>query len=103
MVRHSSLLIRGSTTAMACLVIPLTPPMQYGYIPNVLQIMKPMKRKRKSGAGRKPAGPFAHTAAQLTIRMPEDLRRQLEQSSTKKGWSLTQELLWHLDSSYKRQ
>ena len=35
--------------------------------------------------------------------MPEDLRHQLEKSATKKGWSLTQELLWRLDSSYKKQ
>jgi hypothetical protein len=62
-----------------------------------------MRRKRKPGAGRKPAGPFANSSTQLTIRMPEDLRRQLEQSATKKGWSLTQELLYRLDSSYRRQ
>ena len=62
-----------------------------------------MKRKRNPGAGRKPSGPFANNSTQLTIRMPEDLRHQLEKSATKKGWSLTQELLWRLNSSYKRQ
>lgn len=62
-----------------------------------------MKRKRKPGAGRKPAGPFANSSTQLTIRMPEDLRGQLARSAKKKGWSLTQELLWRLDSSYKKQ
>ena len=62
-----------------------------------------MKRKRKPGAGRKPSGPYANSSTQLTVRMPEDLRHQLEKSATKKGWSLTQELLWRLNSSYKKQ
>ena len=62
-----------------------------------------MKPKKKSTAGRKPAGPFAHNTAQLTIRMPDDLRDELELSANKKGWSLTQELLWRLRSSYQRQ
>jgi hypothetical protein len=62
-----------------------------------------MKQKRKSQAGRKPAGPFAHNTGQLTIRMPDDLRFELERSANKKGWSLTQELLWRVRSSYMRR
>ncbi len=61
------------------------------------------KQKRKPGAGRKPAGPFAHNTAQLSIRMPDDLRAELERAAGKKGWSLTQELLWRLRSSYRTE
>jgi hypothetical protein len=72
---------------------------------NVLQTCKwemtlIKKQKPRSTAGRKPAGPFAHNTAQLTIRMPDDLRGELERSAKKRGWSLTQELLWRLESSY---
>src|SRR5262249_16281374 len=62
-----------------------------------------MKQKRKPGAGRKPTGPFAHNNAQLTIRMPDDLREQLERSANKRGWSLSQELLMRLHLSYAKQ
>jgi hypothetical protein len=62
-----------------------------------------LNAKRKSHAGRKPAGPFAHNTSQLTIRMPDDLRSELETAAKKKGWSLTQELLWRVRSSYRRQ
>jgi hypothetical protein len=62
-----------------------------------------MKQKRKPGAGRKPRGPFSQNSAVLTVRMPDDLRRQLKGAADKKGWSLTQELLWRLRSSYSRQ
>jgi hypothetical protein len=61
------------------------------------------KEKSRSKAGRKPAGPFAHNSAQLTIRMPDELRARLEKSATKKGWSLTQELLARLESSYRQE
>jgi hypothetical protein len=59
--------------------------------------------KKKSHAGRKPAGPFANNTSQLTIRMPDDLRAELKKSADKRGWSLSQELLWRVQSSYKRQ
>jgi hypothetical protein len=62
-----------------------------------------MKPKRKPGAGRKPRGPFTKNTAVLTVRMPDDLRRQLKGAADKKGWSLTQELLWRVRSSYNRQ
>ena len=64
---------------------------------------KDLKQKRKSGGGRKPAGPFKNNTAQLTIRMPDDLRKKLETSAKGKDCSLTQELLWRLQSSYRKQ
>jgi hypothetical protein len=62
-----------------------------------------LNAKRKSHAGRKPAGPFAHNTAQLTIRMPDDLRGKLETAAKKRGWSLSQELQWRVRSSYRKQ
>jgi hypothetical protein len=35
--------------------------------------------------------------------MPDDLRAELEKSANKKGWSLSQELLWRVRSSYNKQ
>jgi hypothetical protein len=35
--------------------------------------------------------------------MPDDLREELERSAQKRGWSLSQELIWRVRSSYKRQ
>ena len=64
---------------------------------------KDVDRKRKPGAGRKPAGPFKNNTAQLTIRMPDGLRDKLENSAKKKGRNLTQELLWRLEWSYRKQ
>jgi hypothetical protein len=66
-----------------------------------------MKRKRAPGAGRKPTGPFAQNAAQLTIRMPTDMRKQLAVSAARRqngaGWSLSQELLYRLQHSFDRE
>ena len=64
---------------------------------------KDLKQKRKPGGGRKPAGPFKNNTAQLTIRMPDDLREKLESSARSKDRSLTQELLWRLQGSYRKQ
>ena len=79
--------------------------MQLNYKIYVLQIiMHKMKRKRKRapGGGRKPSGPFRHSAAQLTVRMPDDMRARLEAAAQKKGWSLSQELLWRLRVSFEK-
>jgi hypothetical protein len=62
-----------------------------------------MKSKRKPGGGRKPRGPFSQNSAMMTVRMPSDLRDEIERSANKKGWSLSQELLWRLRSSYAKQ
>jgi hypothetical protein len=60
-------------------------------------------RKRAPGGGRKPRGPFAQNTAQLTIRMPDDMRAQLEAAAQKRGWSLTQELLWRARLSFTKE
>jgi hypothetical protein len=80
--------------------------MQAKYKTCVLQIrMYSMKRKRKRapGGGRKPSGPFKHSAAQLTVRMPDDMRARLNAAAQKKGWSLSQELLWRLRVSFEKE
>lgn len=61
------------------------------------------KRKRAPGGGRKPSGPFRHSAAQLTVRMPDDMRARLDAAAKKKGWSLSQELLWRLRVSFEKE
>ena len=80
--------------------------MQLNYKTYVLQIrMHKMKqiRKRATGGGRKPSGPFRHSAAQLTVRMPDDMRARLDAAAKKKGWSLSQELLWRLRVSFEKE
>jgi hypothetical protein len=59
-------------------------------------------RKRAPGGGRKPIGPSAARSL-LTIRMPDDLRAELQASAAKRGRSLTQELLWRLKVSLNRE
>jgi hypothetical protein len=65
------------------------------------------KRKRAPGAGRPPKGDFAGLSSTLSIRMPDDMRAQLEASAAKrkggKGWSLTQELLHRAQRSFDRE
>jgi hypothetical protein len=64
--------------------------------------MQGMARKRAPGGGRKPVGPTA-ARAQLSVRMPDDLRAELEASAAKRGRSLTQEMLWRLRVSLNRE
>jgi hypothetical protein len=60
-----------------------------------------MARKRAPGGGRKPS---AHTPrAQLTIRMPDDMREQLETAAMERDWTLTDELLLRLRGSFRRE
>jgi len=64
-----------------------------------------MVRKREPGGGRKPS---PHTPrAQLTVRMPDDLRKQLERSVARRknghGWTLTDELVHRLQRSFNRE
>jgi hypothetical protein len=61
------------------------------------------KRKRAPGGGRKPSGPFKQGAAQLTVRMPDDMRARLDAAARKKGWSLSQQLLWRLRVSFEKE
>jgi hypothetical protein len=57
-----------------------------------------MARKRAPGGGRKPS---PHTPrAQLTIRMQDSMRAQLEASAKKRGLTVTEELLWRLRVSF---
>jgi hypothetical protein len=81
--------------------MPLTCLSQCDYNANVLQIRanQGLKRKRAPGGGRKPTGPFAKNAAQLTIRMPTDMRAELEAAAEQSGWKLTQEVLTRLRRS----
>src|SRR5262249_4352217 len=64
-----------------------------------------MIRKRAVGGGRKPS-PLT-PRAQLTVRMPEDLRKQLELSAARRknghGWTLTDELVHRLQRSFERE
>jgi hypothetical protein len=62
-----------------------------------------MKRNRAPGGGRKPKGEFSQLSSTLTIRIPEDMRKQLEDEAAAKGESMAQRLLWHLRQSFNRQ
>jgi hypothetical protein len=66
-----------------------------------------MARKRAPGGGRKPRGEYAGLSTTLSLRMPADMRAQLERSAAKrrsgKGWSLTQEILRRLQRSLERE
>jgi hypothetical protein len=59
-----------------------------------------MAPKRAAGGGRKPTGPFEQNTAQLTVRMPADMRAQLDAAAKERGWSLTQELLRRVYDSF---
>ena len=61
-----------------------------------------MARKRAPGGGRKPKG-AAPMRSQLTIRMPDDLRTELEAAARKRGHNLTDELLWRLRLSFAKE
>lgn len=50
-----------------------------------------MARKRRSGGGRKPAGPFKGKTATLTTRITPETRRALEAAAKRSGQSLSQE------------
>jgi hypothetical protein len=65
--------------------------------------MTQVKRKRAAGAGRKPKGEFSQLTSSLTIRIPEDMRRQLESEAAANNLSVTQALLWHLRQSFNRE
>ncbi len=61
-----------------------------------------MPRKRAAGGGRKPKGDFAGLSSPLSIRMPADLRKELEAAARDSGKSVTQELLRRLNDSFQR-
>jgi hypothetical protein len=61
-----------------------------------------MARKRAPGGGRKPKGEFSGLGMPLSIRMPAELRSQLEAAARRSGKSLTQEMLTRLDGSLNK-
>jgi Arc-like DNA binding domain len=61
-----------------------------------------MKKKRALGGGRKPKGDFSRAISPLSIRMPEDMRAELETAATNNGRSVTQELLRRIQDSFYR-
>jgi hypothetical protein len=61
-----------------------------------------MAKKRAPGGGRKPKGDTSRTA-QLTVRVPEAMRSQLESGAKERGWTLTDELMWRLRNSFNRE
>jgi hypothetical protein len=58
------------------------------------------KKKRAAGGGRKPQGEFTQLTSLFAVRMPEDLREQLESAATKNRRSASQELLRRLYDSF---
>jgi hypothetical protein len=61
------------------------------------------KRKRAPGGGRKPKGEFSNLSANITIRMPSEMREQLNRAAAKSSRSLAQEMLWRLRLSFQRE
>jgi Arc-like DNA binding domain len=60
------------------------------------------KRKRAPGGGRKAKGEHRNLTAVMSLRMPQDLREQLERARQASGRSLSQELLWRASNTFKR-
>ena len=60
------------------------------------------KRKRAPGGGRKAQGELQQLTAIMSVRMPQDLRDQLQRARQASGRSLSQELLWRAKSSFDR-
>jgi hypothetical protein len=60
------------------------------------------KRKRAKGGGRKPKGPFSELTSPLSIRMPTDLREELENAAQRSGKNVSQELLRRLSDTFSQ-
>src|SRR5262249_46953506 len=58
---------------------------------------------RRDQSGRKPKGEFSKLTSSLTIRIPDDMRDQLEHEADTRNQNITQVLLWHLRQSFKRE
>jgi hypothetical protein len=56
---------------------------------------KPKRRKRSGGSRR------TLNTAQLKVRLPEVLRRELESAAAKTGWSMNSEILERLGKSFR--
>jgi hypothetical protein len=57
---------------------------------------------KRGKSGRKSAGEFSGLSSSLTIRIPDDMRRQLESEAAARNQSIAQVLLWHLRRSFNR-
>ena len=60
------------------------------------------KRKRAPGGGRKPQGEFRNLTAVMSLRMPQDLRDQLERARKASRRTLSQELIARASASFER-
>src|SRR5215204_2534089 len=60
------------------------------------------KRSRGRAGGRPPRGAFSGLTSPLTIRMPKEMREELEKAANKRDWSVSQELLRRLNASFMR-
>jgi Arc-like DNA binding domain len=60
------------------------------------------RRKRAPGGGRKPKGDFNNLSSPFSLRMPLDLRKQLELASRRSGRSISQEILRRVQNSFQR-
>ena len=60
------------------------------------------KRKRAPGGGRQPSGAFSKLTSPLSVRMPAEMREELEVAAKESGKSLGQELLRRLQDSFNR-
>jgi hypothetical protein len=58
-------------------------------------------RKRAPGAGRKPQGDFSELTSPLSVRMPGEMRRQLEAVALAKGRSVGQEVLRRIQETFR--
>jgi hypothetical protein len=58
--------------------------------------------KRAPGGGRKPKGPVP-ARSQLTVRMPDDLRAELEAAAGHHGYNLTDEVIGRLRRSFAKE
>jgi len=61
-----------------------------------------MKQRRRPGGGRKSGGEFRNLTAVMSVRMPQDLRDQLERARQASRRSMSQELLWRAKMSFDR-
>ena len=57
-------------------------------------------KKRAPGAGRKPKGEFSQLTSLFAVRMPQDLRKQIEQAADESHRSVSQEVIKRLNDSF---
>lgn len=60
------------------------------------------KRKRAPGGGRKSTGEFSQLKSPLSIRMPDEMRRELEAAAKVNKRSVTQEVLRRVQGSFRQ-